>query len=444
MHKILIIDDEKDICFLISEILKDEDYITISALNSEEALNKFSQNKPDLIILDVWLSNSKLDGIELLQEFKKIDSRIPIIIISGHGTVDLAVKSIKNGAYDFLEKPFNSDKLIILAKRAIESSQLIIENKDLKNIIVQNIPLIGNSIFIKKISKKIKEQSLSNSRLLISGEFGTGKKHLANLIHQESLFKDKLPVSIDFKKLTNDALNKLFLDDKESLNENLFIRSNNNTLIFLNLDFLPINFQKKLLFFLENSEFFEKYNINLNIKFITITEKNLIEEIEKGNFLQRLFDRISTDKITTHPLSQRREDILPILDYYLNDIGGDSKNFKFSKSALTKLQMYDWPGNISQLINYVEKSLILNQDNSSSKELEVDDLALEMGDETATISSNHSLDLSLKEARYEFEKEYLLSQIKRFNGNITKVSEFTGMERTALYRKIKSLDIKID
>ncbi len=184
MHKILIIDDEKDICFLISEILKDEEYITISALNSEEALNKFTQNKPDLIILDVWLSNSKLDGIELLQKFKKIDPKIPIIIISGHGTVDLAVKSIKNGAYDFLEKPFNSDKLIILAKRAIESSQLIIENKDLKNIIVPKVPLVGNSVFIKKIEKKIKEQSLSNSRLLISGEFGTGKKHLANLIHQ--------------------------------------------------------------------------------------------------------------------------------------------------------------------------------------------------------------------------------------------------------------------
>ena len=444
MHKILIIDDEKDICFLISEILKDEDYNTTSALNSEEALNKFKQNKPDLIILDVWLSNSKLDGIELLQEFKKIDSKIPIIIISGHGTVDLAVKSIKNGAYDFLEKPFNSDKLIILTKRAIESSQLIIENKDLKNIIVPYVPLVGNSIFIKKIEKKIKEQSLSNSRLLISGEFGTGKKHLANLIHQESLFKDKLPVSIDFRKLNNDALNKLFLDNKDALNENLFIRSNNNTLILLNIDFLPINFQKKLLFFLENTEFFSNHNINLNIKFITITEKNLIEEIEKGNFLKRLFDRISTDIITTHPLCQRRDDILPILNYYLNDIGTDSKNFKFSKSALTKLQMYDWPGNISQLINYVEKSLILNQDNNSSKELEVDDLALEMGDETATISSNHSLDLSLKEARSEFEKEYLLSQIKRFNGNISKVSEFTGMERTALYRKIKSLDIKID
>ena len=162
MHKILIIDDEKDICFLISEILKDEEYITTSALNSDDAIKKFNENKPDLIILDVWLSNSKLDGIELLKEFKSLDKTIPIIIISGHGTVDLAVKSIKNGAYDFLEKPFNSDKLIILANRAIESSKLINENIDLKNIIVPSIPLIGKSSFIKKVSKKISDKLNQN------------------------------------------------------------------------------------------------------------------------------------------------------------------------------------------------------------------------------------------------------------------------------------------
>jgi two-component system nitrogen regulation response regulator NtrX len=444
MHKVLIIDDEKDICFLISEILKDEKYITISALNSDEAIKKFSENKPDLIILDVWLSNSKLDGIELLKEFKSLDNKIPIIIISGHGTVDLAVKSIKNGAYDFLEKPFNSDKLIILARRAIESSQLINENKDLKDLVVPNKPLVGNSQFIKKLSKIINEQAVSNSRLYISGEFGTGKKHLANFIHQKSQFKDKLPVAIDFRKLTNEALDKLFLDTKENLNENLFVRSNNNTLILLNIEYLPLHYQKKLIFFLENKNFFENHDIKLNLKIISISEKKLNLEIDKGNFLKRLLDRISTVSIKTIPLSQRRDDILPILNHYLAEISGSGHNFKFSKSALTKLQTYDWPGNVSQLINYVEKSLILNQDNNHSNELEVDDLALQMGDDSSSISSNQSLDLSLKEARFEFEKEYLISQINRFNGNISKVSDFTGMERTALYRKIKSLDIKID
>ena len=443
MHKVLIIDDEKDICFLISEILKDENYNTSIALNSDEAISKFNEIKPDLVILDVWLSNSKLDGIEILKEFKSINSNIPIIIISGHGTVDLAVKSIKNGAYDFLEKPFNSDKLIILTKRAIESSSLLSENKNLKDTLIKTIPLIGNSEFIKKINKNLNEQSSSNSRLLIEGPFGTGKKHFTNLIHQNSQYKDKLPISIDFKKLTNEALDNMFVENKNLINENIFYRSNNNSLILLNIETLPNIYQKKLLNFLENKKFFEDLDIKLNHKIITITEKNLEIEIEKGNFIKRLYDRISTDFIKFKSLSDRRDDVLPILDFYLNEKSGGNLNFKFSSKALTKLQMYDWPGNISQLINYVEKSLILNQD-QNIKELEVDDLALQMGDETASNSSNNSLDLSLKEARSEFEKNYLISQIKRFNGNITKVSEFTGMERTALYRKFKSLDIKVE
>ena len=443
MHKVLIIDDEKDICFLISEILKDENYNTSIALNSDEAISKFNEIKPDLVILDVWLSNSKLDGIEILKEFKSINSNIPIIIISGHGTVDLAVKSIKNGAYDFLEKPFNSDKLIILTKRAIESSSLLSENKNLKDTLIKTIPLIGNSEFIKKIKKHLNEQSSSNSRLLIEGPFGTGKKHFTNLIHQNSQYKDKLPISIDFKKLTNEALDNMFAENKNAINENIFYRSNNNSLILLNIETLPNIYQKKLLNFLENKKFFEDLDIKLNHKIITITEKNLEIEIEKGNFIKRLYDRISTDFIKFKSLSDRRDDVLPILDFYLNEKSGGNLNFKFSSKALTKLQMYDWPGNISQLINYVEKSLILNQD-QNIKELEVDDLALQMGDETASNSSNNSLDLSLKEARSEFEKNYLISQIKRFNGNITKVSEFTGMERTALYRKFKSLDIKVE
>ena len=443
MHKVLIIDDEKDICFLISEILKDENYNTSIALNSDEAISKFNEIKPDLVILDVWLSNSKLDGIEILKEFKSINSNIPIIIISGHGTVDLAVKSIKNGAYDFLEKPFNSDKLIILTKRAIESSSLLSENKNLKDTLIKTTPLIGNSEFIKKINKLLNEQISSNSRLLIEGPFGTGKKHFTNLIHQNSKYKDKLPISIDFKKLTNEALDNMFAENKDAINENIFYRSNNNSLILLNIETLPNIYQKKLLNFLENKKFFEDLDIKLNHKIITITEKNLEIEIEKGNFIKRLYDRISTDFIKFKPLSDRRDDVLPILDFYLNEKSGGNLNFKFSSKALTKLQMYDWPGNISQLINYVEKSLILNQD-QNIKELEVDDLALQMGDETASNSSNNSLDLSLKEARSEFEKNYLISQIKRFNGNITKVSEFTGMERTALYRKFKSLDIKVE
>jgi len=445
MHKILIIDDEKDICFLIAEILKDENYITSHALNSDEALIKFNEFNPDLIILDVWLSNSNLDGIELLKEFKNLNEKIPIIIISGHGTVDLAVKAIKNGAYDFLEKPFNSDKLIILSKRAIENSILSSENLNLKSILSPLIPLIGKSQFITQITKKIQNFSKINSRLLISGDFGTGKKLISKIIHQSSKFKDKLPITIDFKNLSNQNIETLLIDRLSDLNDNLFVRSNNNTLILENIDHLPLNFQKNFLFFLENSSFFEKSKIKLDQKIISITEKNLNEEVEKGNFTKRLLDRISVDSIQCLPLSSRREDIIPIVQHYLSNYNhSNKKNISFSESAISKLELYDWPGNVSQIINYIEKTIILNQGLNSENKLEVDDLALEMGDYISEVSQKNNLDLSLKEARNEFEKEYLLSQIKRFNGNMSKVSEFTGMERTALYRKIKSLNISLN
>ena len=443
MNKILIIDDEKDICFLISEILKDENYLTYSALNSDEAIAKFNELNPDLVILDVWLSNSKLDGIEILKEFKKNNNNVPVIIISGHGTVDLAVKAIKNGAYDFIEKPFNSDKLLILTKRAIESSALINENIDLKNILSVEIPLIGKSNFITKIFKNIKNHSISLSRLFIYGEYGTGKKLISHIIHKQSEFKNKLPVSIDFSQVSNQNIEKLFTEDIKNINENLFVRGNNNTLLLLNLDLLPINYQKKLLFYIENPSFFKKINIELKQKIITITEKNLLDEIEKGNFLKRLYERICVDYIFCPSLCDRREDIKDILNFYISYFSKGNKNFNFSKSAMTKLEMFDWPGNVAQLINYVEKTVILNQGRDVNIELDLDDLALEMGEFNKENSNLNNLDMSLKDARSEFEREYLLSQIKRFNGNMSKVSEFTGMERTALYRKIKSLNISL-
>tara|TARA_Y100000590_G_scaffold470625_1_gene667061 strand:- start:2968 stop:4299 length:1332 start_codon:yes stop_codon:yes gene_type:complete len=442
MQKILIIDDEKDICFLISEILKDEKYLTDNAVNSNEAIEKFNSTNPDLVILDVWLSNSKLDGIELLKEFKKLKPNIPVIIISGHGTVDLAVKAIKNGAYDFIEKPFNSDKLIILTKRAIESSQLLNENVSLKTILTPTIPLIGRSSFIKNISKKIPNIANQNSRILITGEIGTGKKLISKKIHSNSKFKEKLPIIINFKQLSNQNIENFLTENLSNLNDNLFIRSNNNTLVLENIDHLPLNFQKIFLHFLENKSFFDKANINLDQKIISISERNLSNEVESGNFTKRLYERISLDNIECPSIRSRREDIIPIVEHYLKFYNKNNKiNISFSNSAISKLELYDWPGNILQIINYIEKTIILNQSSNDHIVLDIDDLALEMGDYINEFSQKNNFDLSIKEARNEFEKEYLLSQIKRFNGNMTKVSEFTGMERTALYRKIKSLKI---
>ncbi|MDC0216620.1 sigma-54 dependent transcriptional regulator [Pelagibacteraceae bacterium] len=444
MYKVLIIDDEKDICFLISEILKDEKYTTFTAQNSDEAISNFYKNKPDLIILDVWLSNSKLDGIEILKEFKNINKNIPVIIISGHGTVDLAVSAIKNGAYDFLEKPFNSDKLIILSNRAIENSRLKNENQDLKGLIAPDVSLIGKSNFINNTKKNILNYSKSNSRLLIEGQFGVGKSLIANQIHQNSKYKDKIPLKIDFASLNENNLEDLFSEDLKNLGDNLFIRSNQNTLILSNVDQIPLKFQKQFLFFIENPEFFKSSNIELDHKIITISDKKLYQEVENGNILIRLYERLKIDYMMCPSLSDRIPDIQPILNYYINKFNTRNVNLSFSKSAISKLEMFNWPGNIAQLVNYVEKTVILNQSVSKDLILDVDSLALDMGDYKNEEISSNNYDLSLKEARIEFEKEYLLSQIKRFSGNITKVSEFTGMERTALYRKLKSLNISVN
>ena len=444
MYKILIIDDEKDICFLISEILKDEKYITYSAQNSDEAISYFNQYKPDLIILDVWLSNSKLDGIQILKEFKNINKKIPVIIISGHGTVDLAVSAIKNGAYDFLEKPFNSDKLVILSKRAIESSRLKNENKDLRDLISPNITLVGQSNFINNTRKKILDYSKSNSRLLIEGSFGVGKTLIANQIHQNSKYNEKIPLKIDFASLNESNLEILFSEDFVNINDNLFVRSNQNTLILSNIDQIPLKFQKQFLYFIENSDFFKSSNIKIDHKIITISEKNLEEEIKNGNFLKRLYDRLKVDHLKCPNLIDRVPDIYPILKYYITKFNTRNINLSFSKSAVSKLEMFNWPGNISQLVNYVEKTVILNQSVNNDLILDVDNLALEMGDYNKDQTNANNYDLSLKDARIEFEKIYLLSQIKRFSGNISQVSEFTGMERTALYRKLKSLNISLN
>ena len=349
MFKVLIIDDEKDICFLISEILKDEKYLTYSALNSDEAINQFNKYNPDLVILDVWLSNSKLDGIEILKEFKKINSNVPVIIISGHGTVDLAVSSIKNGAYDFIEKPFNSDKLLILAKRAIESSKLLNENKNLKELVTPDIDLIGNSNFIKNTKKYLETFSKSNSRLLLEGPFGVGKKLIANQIHKRSKYSNKIPIYIDFAKLNESNLEILFSTDIKNLNDNLFIRSNSNTLILSNIDLIPLQFQKQFLFFIENSDFFKSANINLDHKMITISDKKLEDEIDKGNFLSRLYERLKVDHLVCPSLSNRVPDIMPILNYYISKFNSRSIDLSFSKSAISKLEMFNWPGNVAQL-----------------------------------------------------------------------------------------------
>jgi len=445
MFRTLIIDDENDICFLISEILNDEEFLCETANDSNQALNKFNNFNPELIILDIWLGKSELDGIQLLKKFKDLNPFVPIIIISGHGTVDMAVKAIKNGAYDFIEKPFNSDKIIVTSKRAIESAKLIKENNKLKSMIKPNTPLIGNSVFVNQLKKDLNKIALSNSRIFLHGPRGSGKKLISQLIHQNSIYSHSFCTIIDFQITLEEKLKILFSELENELNENILIQSNNTTLVLDNIDSLNINYQKKLLFFLESKNFFKKHKFSINQKIISLTTKDIKEEIQKGNFIQTLYDRLSAINLEIPAISSRRDDIIPICLYYLNYYN-KNKNFKFSLSQISnaKLELYNWPGNIPQIINYAEKTIILNQNMNNDNNFEIKNLPLDMGEYEKTSNLEYNYELSLKEARINFEKDYLLSQIKRFNGNIIKISAFTGMERTALYRKFKSLNIDID
>ena len=445
MSKILIIDDEKDICFLISEIMVDEKYITDYATNSDIAVNKFTKFKPDLIILDVWLGNSDLDGIELLKKFKELNPLIPIIVISGHGTVDMAVNAIKSGAYDFIEKPFNSEKINIVSKRAIESARLLQENKKLKSITNKKIPLIGNSDFIKKLNKEIIKIANSNSRVFISGMVGVGKKLISQLIHQNSIYSNLLCFIVDLRNITENELEGMFSEDGMNINQNILVQANNNTLILDNIDLLPINYQQKLLSIIENNKFLSNYKISLKQKIISLSNKNIREEINKGNFMQILYERLSTIKVDIPEINKRREDIVPIYEYYLDYYNQNKKyKFSFSQNAKTKLELYHWPGNIPQIINYAQKTVILNHEFNNNSNYKIENLPMDMGDYEQKNKIEDSFDLSLKEARNNFERNYFISQIKRFNGNISKISNFTGMERTALYRKFKSLNLNIE
>ena len=445
MSRVLIVDDENDICYLISEILKDEFFICETANNSNEALSIFEKFNPELIILDVWLGNSDLDGIELLSKFKDLNPLIPIIIISGHGTVDMAVNAIKNGAYDFIEKPFNSDKLTVTSKRAVESASLLKENNKLKSIINPNIPILGNSVFITQLNKNIPKIAKSNSRIFISGPNGLGKKLIAQNIHQNSIFSKSLCTLIDIKNISENEFEIFFSNSDNDIINNLLVQSNNNSLILDNIDFLTVEYQKKLLFFLENNELFLKNKIYLKQKIISISSKDIIKEIQDGNFLKSLYERLSVINIQIPSIINRREDIIPICEYYLNYYNKNKNfTFSFSQNAKSKLELYDWPGNISQIINYVEKTIILNQNLNIKNDFIIENIPLDMGEYSHNYKYDNNYELSLKEARNNFEKDYLLSQIKRFNGNIIKISEFTGMERTALYRKFKSLNIESD
>ena len=440
-QNILIIDDEIDICKLISGVLEDEGYQTYNAQNSDSAISIISEDNIDLIILDVWLEGSKLDGIELLQEIHSRRPEIPIIIISGHGNIDTAVTAIKIGAYDYLEKPFKTERLMHTIKRASETYNLRQEITNIRNKSNYAIDYIGDSNTVMQLNQSIDRLSDVKSRILITGGSGVGKELVARLIHNKSIRSKFLFTRLNARNINADEFQDK-LCAAESRNDTSFINELNGGTLFINeISELSAEAQQILLNLINN-----KYKIeSLDFRVVASTSKDLKSYVSLGLFLDDLFNRISIEQIHIPSLIDRKEDIPPLVRYFIEDYASTteiSHNLSITDDALAILQSYSWPGNIKELRNCIERAILqLNSENEYS--ITASHIPIEIRDNNPNITNNNEVLISynMRDARDLFERNYIVTQLARFNGNISKTSEFIGMERTALHRKLKYLGI---
>ena len=448
MKKILIIDDEKDIRFLLSNILVDENYTTIEAGNIQEAEKIIDNENFDLALVDISLGDKKKDGISLLKKIKKINSDIPVIMISGHATIQIAVDSIKEGAFEFLEKPFNTSRLLNFVKRALENFDLKKENKKLNNLFFDTYELIGNSNVIKEIKNTINKISQSDCRVLISGPSGSGKELVARTIHKNSKRRDNPFIVCNGALLDPQHFDiELFgIENKDgSVIQGYFEKTDKGTLLIDNVSEIPLDTQVKILRVLTDQKFRRvngSKNILTNVRVFTTTSKDLRNEIINGNFREDLFQRISVMQINLPRLRDRIDDLPELFDYFnkkiSQNLGKKAIPFKFN---LTKMFSHDWDGNIRELRNLVERLIILSDGKQKNIEKIINEsIQIKKNNE---ISNIVNFDSPLKNAREQFEREYLLHQLKKNGSNVSKTAENIGMERSALHRKLTSLGIAI-
>ena len=451
MSDILIVDDEKDIRELISEILIDEGFSTRLASNSVECLKQISSARPSLLILDIWLKDSNMDGIDILKKVKIDYPQVPVVIISGHGNIEIAVSAIKQGAYDFIEKPFNIEQLLVVVRRAMETSSLRQENKELKQKDAVECELKGESIIFRNFVSSLDKVSKANSRVLISGSSGTGKEMSARYIHDNSKQAAGNFIVINCSVSDYDELDRILfgVENGEGLQEVGALESANGGTIYLDeVAEMPLELQGKLLKFLVEKTVIRrgsKKKLGVDLRVISSTNTNLSEKIKSGKFREDLFHRLSVVTLKIPNLNDRIDDI-PILAKFfvekLSSINGLAKR-EFTDGALTSLQGMDWPGNIRQLKNIIERALILGNplNKISADELMLNEAKVENNKEKTYLIPSELAGLSLRDAREMFERDYLTLQINRFGGNISKTAAFVEMERSALHRKLKSLGI---
>ena len=444
--KILVIDDDAEVRSLISGVLSDEGYSTSLAANEQEAISSVKTCMPDLVFLDLWIGDDEAAGFKILDKLKNINSDLPIIIISGHGTIDIAMNAMRKGAFDFLEKPFVIDRLLLTCTRTLEFHKLKIENSSLKyDRLSPDIFFVGTSLFASNIKASIDKIANSNSRVFIKSPVGIGVDSIAYRIHQLSSRKDCnfINVSCISGENSKNFDDELFGTDKSY---GYFEKASGGTIFLEDIDRLSQDSQRKLLMFVQSGKYqLPSRNVFSDVRIICSTVSGEISKISEFN--QELFYRLKIAEINVPSISERREDIIPIINWYMSRSEElfNLKQKQFSDKALAILQAYDWPGNIHQIKNVVESSLI-NASDSNKNVIDETMLPTELStntkDKFESLNIAKFITLPLKEAKDCFEKDYLRAQINRFSGNISQTANFIGMERSALHRKLKVLDVK--
>jgi len=449
MGDILIVDDERDIRELISDILEDEGYTTRLAGTSDDCMAEVKSEAPALMILDIWLKDSAMDGIDILKVIKKDYPDVPVVIISGHGNIEIAVAAIKQGAYDFIEKPFNIDQLLVVIRRAMETSRLRRENSSLKRRDAPAAEMIGDSAAFRTLLGQLDRVTKSNGRVMLCGHPGSGKEVAARYIHTNSSRADAPFVTVNCAGVEPDRMEEMLFGREGSdkgVEPGLLEQANGGVIYFDEVADMPLGTQSKILRVLVDQQFTrvggsEKVRVDLRV--ISSTCRDLEADIEAGRFRQELYHRLNVVPIRVPSLEERREDIPLLAEHFVaecNAVQGLALR-SFSDEAAALMQTMVWPGNVRQLKNLVERVLILGDGTGPIEARELPSEQPGSDEEGRVVLAGSLATLPLREAREAFEREYLLTQINRFGGNISRTANFVGMERSALHRKLKSLGV---
>ncbi|MBN2907253.1 MAG: sigma-54-dependent Fis family transcriptional regulator [Rhodobacteraceae bacterium] len=449
MSDILIVDDERDIRELISDILRDEGYSTRLAANSDACMAEINTDPPALMILDIWLKDSRMDGIDILTSVKRDNPDIPIVIISGHGNIEIAVAAIKQGAYDFIEKPFNIDQLLVVIRRAMEASRLRRENQDLRRRDVTQAEMVGSSPAFKALKSHLEKVTKSNGRVMLTGPAGAGKEVAARFIHANSTRAGAPFVCVNSASIEPERMEEVLFGRESAergIEPGLLEQAHGGVLYFDEVADMPLGTQSKILRVLVDQQFQRVGGgdqVRVDLRVISSTNRDLTAEIDAGNFRQELFHRLNVVPVAVPALEERREDIPELARHFIE---GFNKTQglplrDLSEEAEALLQTMIWPGNVRQLKNVIERVLILGEGTDPIAPSELPMPSETPAEEGRIVLSGGLATLPLREARELFEREYLLTQINRFGGNISRTANFVGMERSALHRKLKSLGV---